>query len=403
MSDLDFLDGLERDLVTAARRRRDTRRAALLTRVRQRLGLRHGGLAALLVVLVGAATAGATFAVLRASVIPGPAARDTPRDQLPLPGSATVSEMRAPDPDPAAPPWTLRLARSSTGLLCTTTGQLVNGRFGLVGLDGRFRAYAPDVVDSCGARPPGARAPLVGARVFDADRHGDVRTVVGGVGGALLLSATMIARGRSSKLPVGDGGTFVGALPGYPEDGALELVLRFEGGAVERHGFGRSEWAVLDPDGGAAWRASATLGGGGRDVTCISFSPARGWWTAPRSPAVCGARTPRGGVRDGYFFALRRIEPGARRRRFAPLTDPAGDWRDHPPRTALWGEAGREVARLEIDGGPDGRTTVTPTAGRTLLAVFGPEVDPDALTVRVVFADGRVEIRRGDANLIEAR
>lgn len=403
MSDLDFLDGLERDLVGAARRRRDARRAALLARLRQRLGLRHTGLAALLVVLVGAATAGATFAVLRASVISGPAARDTPRDQLPLPASATVSELRASDPDPAAPPWTLRLARSSTGLLCTTTGQVDDGRFGLVGLDGRFRVYAPDVVDSCGARPPGAHAPLVGARVFDADRHADVRTVVNGVGGALLLSATVIAHGRSSELPIGDGGTFVAALRGYPEDSALELVLRFDGGAVERHGFGRSEWAVLDPDGGAAWRASGMVGAGGRNVTCISFSPARGWWSPPRSPAVCGARTARGGVRDDYFFALRRIEPGPRRRPFTSLIDPAGDWRDHPPRTALWGEAGRDVARLEIDGGPDGRTTVTPTVGRTVLAVFGPEVHPAALTVRVVFTDGRVETRRGDTNLIEAR
>ncbi len=78
---LDFIDGLEHDLVAAAARRRDARRAARLVRLRQRLGRRGAGLTLLLLAFVGVATAGATFAALRAAVIRPPAARDVPRER----------------------------------------------------------------------------------------------------------------------------------------------------------------------------------------------------------------------------------------------------------------------------------------------------------------------------------
>ncbi|MDW5594808.1 hypothetical protein VSS74_10695 [Conexibacter stalactiti] len=408
MSDLDFLDGLERDLVAAAARRRDARRAALLARLRQRLGLRHTGLAALLVVLVGAATAGATFAVLRASVISGPAARDTPRDQLPLPASARVSELRTPDPDPAAPPWTLRLARSSTGLLCTTTGQVDDGRFGLVGLDGRFRVYSERIVDSCGERVAGARASLVGARIFDADRHADVRTVVNGVGGSQLRGATLVLADGRRAVPLGAGGTFVTALRGYPEDTALRVELRFAGGAVERHDFGTDPAVVPDPEGGRAWRVDVSLASESSDRDrCVEFRPARSSRTLdlfhaepPTSPALCG-RTRRGMPPTGVYFGARRIEPGSGGR--SAWRRGHGWWGDHPARTALWGGFANDVARIEVLG-PGGERRV-PALGRRhlFLALFPATVDPRALRVRVTLRDGSVREHRGDTGLTAGR
>ncbi|MDO8213347.1 hypothetical protein [Conexibacter sp. CPCC 206217] len=426
MSELDFLDGLERDLADAARRRRDARRAASVVRLRERLGLRsrravvasslgerlglrRAVLAALLFVLAGAATAGATFAVLRASVIPGPAAHDVPRDQLPAAGTARVSELRAADPVPGRPVWTLRLARSSTGLLCTTVGQLVGGRFGLIGSDGRFRAYGPRVADSCGAQVSGPHASLLGARVFAARRLDDVRTLVNGVGGDELRTVTIIARGRRIAVPIGAGGTFVHALAGYPEDSALRVELRFADGRVEPHDFGVAKNVEPDPEGARAWRVgvSAAQYSSDRD-RCVDFRPARVSMratflpsTPPVSPAACG-HTRRGVPVDGnVYFAARRIVPGTGGR--LAWRHGTGNWGDMPARTAVWGGFGADVARIDVIG--PGSQRRTPALGRrhVFLAVFPADVDPDSLRVRVRLRDGTVEEHRGDTGLIEGR
>jgi hypothetical protein len=408
MSDLDFVDGLEQDLLGAARRRRDAQRAARVARPRERFGLRRTGFAALLFVLVGAATAGATFAVLRGSVIPGPAAHDVPVGQLPAPGTARLTELRAADPVAGRPPWTLRLARSSTGLLCSTAGQLVDGRFGLVGLDDRFRAYAPTVVDSCGAQVRGPHASLIGARVFDADDERDVRTVVNGVGGPLLRAVMVVADGRRVAVPVGAGGAFVDALSGYPEDSALQVELRFADGDVERHAFGVDPAVVPDPEGGSAWRVSvSSLAYSADRDRCVDFAPARteavvpGFVArAPISPAACG-RTRRGMPRSGAYFAVRRIEPGTGDRR--GWLHGGGYWGDGPARTAVWGGFANDVRRIDVIG-PEGRRR-TPALGprHIFLALFPGDVDPRDLRVRVTLRDGRVSEHRGDTGLVEGR
>lgn len=393
MSDgFDFLDGLEHDLVAAARRRRDASRAARVARLRQRLGLRGGGLALLLLACVGVASAGATYAVLRAAVIEAPAARDVPPEQQPAAGSAHVSELRAPDPVAGRPPWTLRLARSSTGLLCTTAGQLVGGRFGLIGLDGRFRAYDERIVDSCGERVAGPHASLVGARVFDAATAAEVRTVVSGIGGPRLRSASLLSSDGARAIPLGNNGTFVTAVRGYPEDRALELVLRFAGGGVERHGFGRGPNLVLDPLGDQAWRAQGFGFSGERGRTCVSFMHARGWGDPPQAPPACGLAPGLGRLRDRWFFTVRRLSATTVRpsRRMAPFGRVG--WGDAAPRTALWGAAGGGVRRLEVRG-PGVAERVEPR-GQSLLLVLPPAVDPASLTVAVVFADGHVVNRR---------
>ena len=65
---------------------------------------------------------------------------DTTPEQRVAPATSTVTALRAADPERGQPAWTLRLARSETGLQCSTVGQVHEGAFGLVGLDGAFRA-----------------------------------------------------------------------------------------------------------------------------------------------------------------------------------------------------------------------------------------------------------------------
>lgn len=394
----DFLDLLERDLVDAAQRRRDARRAALALRLRGRFGPGRAVALVAALVLAGSATAAATYAVLRGSVLPGPDARAVPPDQLPEPGTSRLGELRAADPQPGVPPWTLRVARSTTGLVCTTVGQLVGDRIGLVGLDGRFRAFDDNTVNGCGE--VGRTQPLIGARVFAADRPADVRTVVNGVAGDQLREVVVATAPAGPRtIPVGEGGTFVAALRGYPEDIALEVELSYADGRVRAFPLGRAEGIVLDPEGGPAWKAS--LGGSSGDArSCVTFGPARAFALGV-SPPACGlmdARRPR-----GAFFAVRRLEPGPRPRPPFRIFDPRGYWGDRPARTAVWGAAGADVERIEIAGAPGGTTRLTVGATRTFLAVYPATVDPADLSVRVVYGDGRVERHRGDANLVERK
>jgi hypothetical protein len=115
----DFIDGLERDLVEAARRRAEAPAPAPF---RVRAPRRSLLLAAALLVLMAGSAAGATLLALRGAVIPAPQAVQP--EQTPAAGTARVSALRAQDPQPGLLPWTVRVARGETGLLCSTVGQV---------------------------------------------------------------------------------------------------------------------------------------------------------------------------------------------------------------------------------------------------------------------------------------
>jgi hypothetical protein len=388
----DFIDGLERDLVDAARRLRDDERAG----ARRGFPLRGALLAAALFVIAAGSAAGATLLVLRGSAIPAP--RDVPPEQTPEPGSARVSDLRARDPKPGNPPWTIRVARSRTGLVCSTVGQVVDGEFGLVGLDGRFRRFDEGVSDSCGAERRSS-ASLVGARVFDASKVSDVRTVVSGVGPQSLRRVRLsLANGRAMNVPVGAGGTFVAALRGYPEDLGVTATLVSANGRREVHAFGVGPFVVPDLAGGRAWRVMAGTTGDDRR-TCVWFAPARQVLHGARSPSACGDL---GGGRHqhGWFFAVRRITPGTGGPQFDPL-DNKGDWGSHPPRTAVWGAVGADVRSVAVRAG-DGvvqRPSLRPA--RFFLVVFGPRVDPRDVTVTLRLRDGRTVVRHRSDRLVD--
>jgi hypothetical protein len=136
-------------------------------------------------------------AALGAALIAPVAPADTTPEQRVAPATSAVTTLRAADPERGQPAWTLRLARSQTGLQCSTVGQVRDGEFGLVGLDGAFRALPEANVDACGE--PGA---LLGERVFAARRVSTVGTVVSGVAGAGNARDTVaVAAGGRGSYP----------------------------------------------------------------------------------------------------------------------------------------------------------------------------------------------------------
>lgn len=387
----------------------------------RKLSLRSIAIAVLLLVVICGTAAAGTLLVLRGSVIPAPAPRDVPLEQTPVPDSARVAPERGRDPD-AGPDWAVRVARSRTGLICSTVGQVDGGEFGLVGVDRRFRRLAVGIVDGCGLERENA-ASLIGARVFDAPEPAHVRTVLNGVGGPDLRRVRVTAAGRTRPVAVGEGGVFLAAFRGYPEDLAIDVDLRFADGHVERHPFGASPDVLLDPAGGQAWRASNVIlsrqpPAGCRGVnirrsrcakarfapqqTCTVVRSARESADRASSTGACGLLkpTPTGRLRrTGYFFAIRRESRAVRRRVRLPLG--GGPWRASP-RTLVLGAAGDDVRRVDVLG-PRGTVRAKKRSGGSFAVIFGPETVPHQLRVRVTTVDGLVRTFRGDTNLIKPR
>lgn len=349
----------------------------------------------ILVALGLAATAAAgTLLLLRGSVIPAPAEIDVGANQVPAGETVRLLPLRAADPG-AGPDWAIRVSRSETGLTCSVVGQVIGEQFGLIGLDGRFRSYAPALVDGCGSEQGNATT-LLGARVFDARERDEIRTVVNGVAGDELEEVVVTAGGQRFRPPIGDGGTFVLALRGYPEDVGLRVTLRFADGHIERHPFGVAESVVLDPAGGPAWLAEGEVTGDTGPL-CVRFRPVRQTGAGdPLSPPACGARVSPSVLRADLFFALRTLRSDCDSDAH-PLV--GGRWCHREPRTAIWGAAGLHVARIVVRG-PGFSRTLPPESDGRILAVFAPEVAAGDLRVVVTYDDGRREVFTGDTNLV---
>lgn len=393
----DFVDGLEKDLVAAARRRAtasgERRRRWPMSSLRT--------IVLVLGITVGAASAAAaaTLYTLRGSVIPAPAAVDVPPSQTLVPDTVQVSPLRIADPESGVAPWTIRVGRSSTGNVCSTVGQVVDGRFGLIGMDGRFRELAPGATDSCGQEQTNA-ATLVGARILAAKRSRDVRTVISGVAGDTLRRVQLTTSHGVSDVRRSDGGTFVAVFAGYPEDIGAQVTLTFADGHRQTEPLGVDPSVVLDPEGGSAWRAqSFATSDDARQ--CASFTYARQSRRMPISPGVCGLlHDPAGDgrVRKGFFVAVRRLSSATVKP--APGAMMAGRWRGAPARTAVWGGVGEDVRSVEVSGPGVSRRSVLYARHRTVLGVFPASIRPDSLMVRVTMKDGTVRRVRGEAGLV---
>jgi hypothetical protein len=385
MTDLPILDELGLALERAYEREE---RATGRRFPNVRLGLLLPVAAAL--VLLGGGAAAATLLALRGSVIPGPASQDVQPQMRPLVKTAHVEPISVRDPAGGAP-WGVRIARSETGLICTTAGQIVGGRFGVIGLDGRFRELSPEFTDGCGAQRPGHTS-LIGARVFYSPSDAAVRTVIDGFAGPGLVSAVLQpVYGRARKIAVASDGSFVTVFAGYPEDIGARVVLRFKDGHTEAHNLGRSPLVVQDPYGGNAWSTSAGSFGNARPI-CVNFGSIGRSRTNISGPSVCGLPT----GSDFYFFTARGFHPGEHHHDglFASYS-----WGNHPPRTMVWGALGKAVKSVGIEG-PGGLRGVRILLNHTFLAIYPGSVDPARLTVVLHFRGGRIVRRQGSANLV---
>jgi hypothetical protein len=347
------------------------------------IALRPALIAALLFILLAASTAAAALLALRGSVIPAPRRENLQPPMIVKPETAHLSGVTARDPRDGRD-WTVRLAHSQTGLVCVTAGEVRDGRFGVTGLDGRFRTVAPGFADGCGA-PGKGQAAIVGARVFDSDNRAQVRTVVNGVGGSDLRGVRIVSASGTRSVPVSSEGAFVAVFMGYPEDSALRIELRFADGHTEIHRFGASSFIAPDPAG--ALRVDTWQISGFFHTLCVRVMSARDVKPYSSSPVICGD------THSDYFFAARRVREG----------DQHGNgmygWQwHHASRTLVYGHV-HNVKRISVVGGGRARRVRAARSGSFQL-VYPARVDPAKLTLVVTLRNGKVERRDGQWALV---
>jgi hypothetical protein len=298
----------------------------------------------------------ALSAALASPITPNAATDLTPEQRV-VAGTSSVSTLRASDPQRGHLAWTLRISRSETGLQCSTVGQLQDTTFGLVGLDGAFRALPEANTDACGE--PGTP---IGARVFAAKRTRDVRSVLYGVAGAGVAKVTVtVAGGKPRTVPHTADGAFLLALRGYPEDAQPVVTIRRAGGATSTYNpVGGRSTIVADPFGGRAWKLQAFAFGtpakpkASLRTSCVSFATARAVPDEANVSAtpVCGLEPARPGVkRKPLYFATRRLSGTGPSTNFL-----AGNWAGHPARVAVWGIA-RGAKHITVRAGSFSKST----------------------------------------------
>ena len=281
-------------------------------------------------------------------------------------------------------PWAIRIARSKTGFTCTTVGQVHDRVFGLVGLDGVFRRLPGELSDSCGQG--GA---LVGARVVDGN---PVRTIVYGAAGARLRTATLLTAQGERDLKIGEDGTFVAALTGYPEDQAAGVRLTFPG-HTEEHNLGAAPGTIVDPDGGRAWQVDAFKMGTRYRCAHVHLARRTGGG-APITPTAClGLRlTDRAWVADA-----RTLKPG---QRGVPGFD-RWSWQRFPARTIVWGVARRSKTVESVTLLGAGKPRRLPVSGQGAFAAALPaSTDLAKLRLRIRLATGETQTERPGIGLV---
>ena len=129
----DYFDHVERSLREAVRERRHLPWYARMLAHRSRPAL------VVVIALLGGGTALAATGVLQTGAPVSSEVQATPYayEGTVIASSVRVLPLRVPDPD-GGPPWGLRVARTSRGLLCVEVGRVVGGRIGVLGRDGAF-------------------------------------------------------------------------------------------------------------------------------------------------------------------------------------------------------------------------------------------------------------------------
>ena len=364
---------------------------------RARLTRRTLVLAAVLTLLL-AGVAAAAILIARGAPLPAPNALDLQSSGVPLASTVRLAGLDAPDPDPAEPPWDIRLSRTRAGETCTAVGQVLGGQFGIVGLDRVFRALPLGGVDACGV-DAAAGPVLAGARVFVGASAQDARTVVNGVAGAGARSVTVYGPEGPRALTLGPDGSFITVYRGYVEEVRPRVVVVTRDGRTHAIAFARSvAFEVPDPaGGGSAWQVSASADlepHAYPDESCAQASQLLGRNTpsqadASLTPLVCG----RLGAR-ALFALIRRFVPESGFHTGFP-------WGNNASRTLVYGAAAPRVAALTLTGAGPARALAIDPHGGAFLAVLDGHVDPRALTLTARLRDGRTLRYRRSSNLFD--
>lgn len=347
-----------------------------------------------LLLLAAVATA-AVLLIRQGSPLPAPHAQDLRSSGIPLPGSAHLAGLDAPDPEGSNPPWDLRLSRTSTGETCTAVGQVFDGRFGIVGLDHVFRALPLGSVDSCGI--DGGDGPvLVGAKGFVGATPREARTVLSGIAGTGARSVTAYAGGSTRRLKLGPGGSFITVYAGEPEAVRPSVAVAMRDGrthtiALEQSG----AFEAPDPEGGGAWAASTEPdleANAFPDEDCVQVTrePSQSepsHVTLPLTPEICGRLST-----SSLFVQMRRFVPGEDSTPFP--------WGDSASRTIVYGIATPRVAGLELTGAGAARALAIDRQGGAFMAVLDGHVDPRSLTLTATLRSGTVIAYRHPTGLL---
>ncbi len=347
--------------------------------------------------LLLAGVAAAAILISRGAPLPAPNAVDLSSSGVPIPSSAHLARLDVPDPDPAAPPWDIRISRTRAGETCTAVGQVLNGQFGIVGLDHVFRALPLGGVDACGVQSPNGPL-LAGARVFLGDATTEARTVVNGIAGVGARSVTAYGPEGARHLTLGPDGSFITVYRGYVEEVRPRVVVITANGHGHTIAFASSAvFEVADPDGGSPWQASgnAALGPGSYpDENCAQASQELGRSDPNRegaslTPEVCGRLG-----QQPLFVLMRRFVPGGGEGTGYP-------WGNKPARTLVYGAVSRRVVSLTLSGAGAPRIVPIDAHGGVFLAVLDGHVDPHSLTLTAHLHNGRSISYTRSANLRE--
>lgn len=348
-----------------------------------RLSGRVGALVAAGALATAAVATAAVLLIHEGSPLPGAHPQDLRANGIPLRGSARLAGLDAPDPGAGAAPWDLRLSRTADGEICTAVGQVVDGTFGIVGLDDVFRRLPLGGVDACSFPTPGSPV-LAGARGFLGRTAAEARTVVSGVAGSDARSVTAYGAGGRRALRLGPEGAFITVFPGSPERVRPRVVVTFADGHRHTVAFEQSSAVeVADPAGGSPWTVSSEPDlqrGAYPDEDCAQATeeasqeqPSLGM---PLTPSVCG----RLGSQP-LLVVMRRFTPGSGQGSPYP-------WGNAPARTLVYGVADPRVRSLSLRGAGPARTISIDRRGGAFLAVLDGRVDPRSLTLTASLSPG---------------
>ncbi len=390
--DLRVLSELGRELQRAAESAPRTRRRRALPRGRV-------GLLVAAIALAAAAVATAAVLLIREGApLPAPHAQDLRSSGIPLAGSARLAGLDAPDPSGGAAPWDLRLSRTSSGEVCTAVGQVVNGEFGIVGLDDVFRPLPLGGVDACSVVSPGSPV-LVGARSFLGRTPHEQRTVVSGVAGTDARAVFAYGTGAPRSLRLGPEGSFITVYEGAPETVRPTIAVAFANGRQRVIRLeSSSAYEVPDPGGGAPWVASSEPDlqvNAYPDEDCAqamqeATQEQPGLGMRPLTPGVCARLSS-----QPLFVSMRRFVPGSGEGSGYP-------WGNAPARTLVYGIATPRVRSLSLSGDGGSREVAIDRRGGAFLAVLDGHVDPRTLTLVARLADGSSRDYRSSTPVLDA-